>query len=53
MNIRILLAAACIVLALSACVVEPYGGGYYGGAYRYEGGGYAQPSGYGRAVWRG
>ena len=46
MKLRVLLALAITLLAVSACVVEPYGGGrgYYGG------GGYHE---YGRPVWRG
>jgi hypothetical protein len=46
MKLRVLIALACTLLAVSACVVEPYGGGrgYYGG------GGYHE---YGRPVWRG
>jgi hypothetical protein len=44
MKIRMLLALALTLLAISACVVEPIGGrGYYGGGGRD----------YGRGVWRG
>ena len=39
MKLRVLIALACTLLAVSACVVEPYGGGGY-----HE---------YGRPVWRG
>jgi hypothetical protein len=44
MKIRMLLALALTLLAVSACVIEPIGGrGYYGGD-RHD---------YGRGVWRG
>jgi hypothetical protein len=53
MKLRLLIVLACALLAVSACVVEPYGGGgrggYYGGGY--YGGGYSQHD-YGRRVWR-
>jgi hypothetical protein len=43
MKIRVFLALALTLLAVSACVVEPIGGrGYYGGGHQYE-----------RGVWRG
>jgi hypothetical protein len=43
MNIRLFLALALTLFAVSACVVEPMGGrGHYGGGHEY-----------GRAVWRG
>jgi hypothetical protein len=48
MTIRLFVVLACTFLAVSACVVEPYGGGgYHGGGY--YGGGHE----YGRPVWRG
>ncbi len=48
MTPRLLLILACTFLAVSACVVSPYGsgGGYYSG-----GGGYHDQY-YGRSVWR-
>jgi hypothetical protein len=55
MTPRLLLILACTFLAVSACVVSPYGGrGYYsGGGYHdsYSGGGY-HDNYYGRSVWR-
>jgi hypothetical protein len=57
MRLRHFIALACTVLALSACVVEPYGGGrgYYNGGY-YNGGYYNNGDyghhDYGRRVWR-
>jgi len=52
----LLMALVGILLAVSACVVEPYGGGgggYYGGGggrgYYYGGGHYEHD--YGRPVW--
>jgi hypothetical protein len=47
MRLRHFIALACTLLALSACVVEPYGGGgrgYYNGDYGHND--------YGRRVWR-
>jgi hypothetical protein len=44
MKLKVLFALALTLLAVSACVVEPYGGG------RGYGGGYHD---YGRPVWRG
>jgi hypothetical protein len=43
MKIRMLLALALVVLAVSGCIVEP-GGGYHGHDHGGE---------YGRGVWRG
>jgi len=48
MNMRLFLALALTLLAVSACVVEPVGGGYYRGGGHYGGG-----HEYGRGVWRG
>ena len=48
MKLRVLLALAITLLAVSACVVEPYRGGGRG----YYGGGYHDHE-YGRPVWRG
>jgi hypothetical protein len=48
MNVRMLLALALTILAISACVVEPIGGRGYGGGHEYGGG-----RDYGRGVWRG
>lgn len=45
MNLRLLIVLACTLLAVSACVVAPYGGGG-----RHYGGGYHD---YGRPVWHG
>jgi len=45
MTLRLFIALTLTLLAVSACVVEPYGGGrggYYGGGREY-----------GRPVWRG
>jgi hypothetical protein len=44
----LLVVLAGILLAVSACVVEPYGGGRGGG---YYGGGYGGRD-YGQRVWR-
>jgi hypothetical protein len=62
MKLQLLVVLAGILLAVSACVVEPYGGGehgyyggrqsqYYGGQGQYYGGGQSQ-YGYGRRVWQ-
>lgn len=61
MKLRVLIVLAGTLLAVSACVVEPYGGpGYYGGGGIYIGGGgggqYRGGGGdhdYGRRVWHG
>jgi hypothetical protein len=62
MNVRMLLALALTILAISACVVEPIGGRGYGGGHEYGrgyGGGHEYGRGeyghgdYGRGVWRG
>jgi hypothetical protein len=45
MKLRLVIVLACTLLAVSACVVEPYGGG---GAYYYGG----DHGDYGRRVWR-
>jgi hypothetical protein len=57
MKLRLLIVLACTLLAVSACVVEPYGGGrgYYGDRGYYGGGYYGGdrgPHDYGRRVWR-
>lgn len=44
MKIRMMLALAFTLLAVSACVVEPIGGGGHYGGGRHD---------YGRGVWRG
>ncbi len=50
MKLRLLIVLACTLLAVSACVVEPYGGpAYYGGGGIYIGGGGGHD--YGRRVW--
>jgi hypothetical protein len=46
MTLRMLIALACMLLAVSACVVEPLGGGGYGYGY----GGHGEQD-YGRRVW--
>ena len=46
MKLRLLVVLACTLLALSACVVEPFGGGH--GGYNRGGGGEHD---YGRRVW--
>jgi hypothetical protein len=62
MKLQLLVVLAGILLAVGACVVEPYGGGghgyyggrqsqYYGGQGQYYGGGQSQ-YGYGRRVWQ-
>jgi hypothetical protein len=62
MKLQLLIALTGILLAVSACVVEPYGGGghgyyggresqYYGGQGQYYGSGQSQ-YGYGRRVWQ-
>ena len=54
-HLRLLFVLAGTLLAVSACVVEPYGGGrgYYGGPGIYfEGGGDRGHHDYGRRVWR-
>jgi hypothetical protein len=43
MNLRLLIVLACTLLAVSACVVAPYGGRGYGDGYHD----YARPD------WRG
>jgi hypothetical protein len=48
MKLRLFVVLACTLLAVSACIVEPYGGGGRGGYYR---GDYSQHD-YGRRVWR-
>jgi hypothetical protein len=45
MKLRMLIVLVCTALALSACIVEPYGGGGV-----YVGGGGDRD--YGRRVWR-
>ena len=54
MKLRQLVVLTCTLLAVSACVEGPYGGGrggYYGGAQgQYYGGGQSQHD-YGRRVW--
>ena len=55
MKLHLLIIFASILLTVSACVVEPYGGGghgYYGGGQSqyYRGGQYEY--GYGRRVWQ-
>jgi hypothetical protein len=60
MKLRMLLVLGCLSLLVSACVVDPYGGGGgYRGGGSYNGGGYNHNySGghgdrdYGRGVWR-
>ena len=49
MKLRLLVALACTLLAVSACVVEPFGDGGRGGHYGEGGGGQHE---YGRRVWR-
>jgi len=59
MKLRQFVLLACTVLAISGCIVEPYGGGYSGGYG--GGGGYGRGGGhfgggeggheYGRRVW--
>ncbi len=50
MKLRLFLVLVGSLLALSACVVEPYGGGpYYGGG----GGVYIGGGDYGRSDWHG
>jgi hypothetical protein len=49
MKLYLLAALACAMLAISACVVEPYRGGNGPGHY-YGGGNYEHD--YGRPVWR-
>lgn len=61
-QLRLLIALGCTLLAISACVVEPYGGGgrgpYYSGGGIYFGGdgdhhrGDRDQHDYGRRVWR-
>ncbi len=48
MTPRLFLILACTFLAVSACVVSPYGGGQRG---YYSGDGY-HDNYYGRSVWR-
>jgi hypothetical protein len=56
MKLRLLFVLVCTLLAVSACVVEPFGGGGRGGYYEggrgghYEGG--QGQHEYGRRVWR-
>ena len=51
MTLRLLIVLACTLLAVSACVVEPFGGGYRGGGRgEYYGGGQSEHD-YGRRVW--
>ncbi len=54
MKLRLLFVLAASLLALSACVVEPYGGGpYYGGGAVYIGGGdYGHSDWHGGGGWR-
>jgi hypothetical protein len=55
-KIRMFIILALIMLAVSACVVEPIGGGggYYGGGHGYYGGGHGYDGGgHERGVWRG
>jgi hypothetical protein len=49
MKLQLLVVLACALLAVSACVMEPYGGGNPRGYY--YGGGYGEHD-YGRRVWR-
>jgi hypothetical protein len=51
MTLRLLIVLACTLLAVSACVVEPFGRGYGGGGRgEYYGGGQSEHD-YGRRVW--
>jgi hypothetical protein len=52
MKSRMLIVLAGILLAVTACVVEPYGGGgpYRGGPGYYYGGGHYEHD-YGRPAW--
>jgi hypothetical protein len=51
MNLRQLIVLACTLLAVSACVVEPWG--YEGGRRgNFYGGGEHGEHDYGRRVWR-
>ena len=59
MKLRLLILLAFTLLAVSGCVVEPLGGGYYRGGGYYGGGGNfrgGEDGGgdrdYGRRVWR-
>jgi hypothetical protein len=53
MQLRHLVVHACTLCALSACVVEPYGGrGYYGGGPSYYNGGDHGHHDDGHRVWR-
>lgn len=45
MKLRMFLVLACTLLAVSACVIEPIGGGRGGGHYEGD-------HDYGRRVWR-
>jgi hypothetical protein len=56
MKLQLLIALAFTLFAVSACVVEPYGGGraYYNNGYNggYNNGGDRGQHDYGRRVWR-
>jgi hypothetical protein len=56
MKLQLLVALAFTLLAVSACVVEPYGGGraYYNNGYNggYNNSGDRGQHDYGRRVWR-
>jgi hypothetical protein len=47
MKLQLIIALAFTLFAVTACVVEPYGGGR-----SYYSGGYAGEHDYGRRVWR-
>jgi hypothetical protein len=51
MKLRLLIALVCTLLAVSACIVEPFG---YGGRGDFRGGYHGDHDGhdYGRRVWR-
>lgn len=56
MKIRMFIVLALTMLAVSACVIEPGGGGrgYYGGGHGYYDGGHGPyGGGHERGVWRG
>jgi hypothetical protein len=54
MKLRLIVVLVLTALAVSACVVEPYGGpAYYGGGGGVYYGGGCCYGGYDRGVWRG